>query len=90
MKIEIEVTEEEIKSALERKARVAIADQTNSWPTDNYIKEKIKELWKPAVDALIEEILSDLPALRVKVLSETEKKLKAKINAVMKQTAQEV
>ena len=31
MKLEIEITEDEIKSALERKVRTAIADQTNQW-----------------------------------------------------------
>lgn len=54
MKLEIEITEDELRSAIERKVRVAVADQTNSYATDAYIKEQVKARWahwKAAVDA---------------------------------------
>ena len=41
MKLEIEITEEELRSAIERKVRTAVADQTNSYGTDAYIKEQL-------------------------------------------------
>ena len=55
MLLNIEITEAEIQKAIERKVRVAIADQTNSWGTDNYIKEEVKKHWQSAVDGLVKE-----------------------------------
>ena len=52
MKIEIEITEAEIKDAIERKIRVAIADQNNAYNADiegrvrqSGLKPWIRSLW---------------------------------------------
>ena len=84
MKLEIEITEEELKSAIERKVRTAVADQTNSYGTDNYIKEQVKAHWKAAVDALIIDALKNSRKLREKIASELEKKLRAQLAAAIK------
>ncbi|MBK7804336.1 MAG: hypothetical protein IPJ55_17075 [Chloracidobacterium sp.] len=87
MKLEIEITEEEIKSAIERKVRTAVADQTNQWGTDQYIKDEVKKHWKEAVDKLIVEALEDSQRLQEKIMTAIEAKLKAKLNAAMKAAA---
>ena len=87
MKLEIEITEEEIKSAIERKVRTAVADQTNRWGTDQYIKDEVKKHWKEAVDKLIVEALEDSPRLQEKIMTALEAKLKAKLNSAMKAAA---
>ena len=87
MKLEIEITEEEIKSAIERKVRTAIADQTNQWGVDSYIKDEVKKHWKESVDKLIVEALNDSPRLREKIMAALEAKLKAQLTAVMKAAA---
>lgn len=46
MKLEIEITEEEIKSAIERKVRTAIADQTSNYGVEQDIKESVKSKWR--------------------------------------------
>lgn len=84
MKLEIEITEEEIRSAIERKVRIAIADQTNQWNVDTYIKERVKEHWKIAVDNLVTEALRDSTTLRAKITAEIEKKLRTQITALTK------
>ncbi len=89
MKLEIEITEEEIKSAIERKVRTAIADQTSNYGVEQYIKESVKSKWKEVVDRMVEEYLSDSEKLKAKVISEVDKKLKAKIQAVMNMAAKE-
>ena len=89
MKLEIEITEEEIKSAIERKVRTAIADQTSNYGVEQYIKESVKSKWKEVVDRMVEEYLSDSEKLKAKVVSEVDKKLKAKIQAVMNMAAKE-
>lgn len=83
MKLEIEITEEEIKSAIERKVRTAIADQTSNYGVEKYIKDSVKSKWKEVVDSMVEEYLSDSEKLKLKVISEVDKKLKAKIQVVM-------
>jgi hypothetical protein len=84
MKLDIEITEEEIKSAVEREVRSAIADQTNQWGVDRYIKEQVAASWKNAVDSLVEECLNDSPAIREKIRAEVERKLWLQLAAVMR------
>ena len=86
MKLEIEITEEEIKSAMERKVRTAIADQTNQWGTDAYIKACVTEHWKKSVDTMVQELLKDAPAMRKKITESIEAKLRAQLNQAMKVT----
>ena len=87
MKLEIEITEDEMRSAIERKVRTAVADQTNSYGTDAYIKEQVKAHWKEAVGWLIEDALKNTSAMREKILSELEKKLRAQLAAALKNAA---
>ena len=84
MKLEIEITEDEIKSAVERKVRTAIADQTNQWGTDRYIQDQVKERWKESVDALITEAIGNSEALRARINTAIEKKLRAQLAAALR------
>ena len=84
MKLEIEITEEEWKSAVERKVRTAVADQTNQWGTDTYIKKRVEEHWKAAVDSLVQEALSNSDVLRKKIVEELERKLRNQLSAVIR------
>lgn len=84
MKLEIEITEEEIRSAIEHKVRTAITDQTNQWNVDRYIKDQVAEHWKAAVDAMIREELADSERLREKIRSAIEARLKGQLTAMMK------
>ena len=84
MKLEIDITEEELRSAIERKGRTAVADQTNSYGTDAYIKEQVKAHWKAAIDALVDEALKDSTVLRGKIAAEPEKKLRAQFAAALR------
>ena len=84
MKLEIEITEDEIRSAVERKIRVAVADQSNQWGADEYIKKQVKAQWQTAVDAMILEALNNSQALRDKIAAELERKIRAQMAAAMK------
>lgn len=84
MKLEIEITEDEIRSAIERKVRTAIADQTNTFATDHYIRDQVKANWKAAVDGLIADALYNSPVLREKIAAEMERKLRAQLAAALK------
>ena len=84
MKLEIEITDEEIKSAIERKVRVAIADQSNQWSADNHIKSSIKNHWNDIVDKLVMDAISDSENLREKIVYELERKLRTQLAAALK------
>ena len=84
MKIEIEITEAEIKSAIERKIRVALADEINGWNADNYIKEQIKKNWKEVANKAVKDACNDAPELRKKIMAALENKIKGQLTAVLK------
>ena len=84
MKLEIEITEQEIRDALERKVRVAIADQTNNYRSDDFIKEQVKLAWSSAVTSMINEQLADSEAIKNKIRASIEAKLKGQLTAMMK------
>lgn len=84
MKLEIEITEDEIRSAIERKVHSAVADQTNNWSTDGYIREQVKAHWQAAVESVVAEQLNDSTVLREKIRLEIEKKLRAQVSAAIK------
>jgi phage terminase small subunit len=83
MKLQIEVTEEEIKSAIERKIRVAIADETNSYKADAYIKEMVKKYWAETVEKLVKQELLNAPKMQEKINAAIEAKLKGQLQALM-------
>lgn len=83
MELKIEITEDEIRSAIERKVRTAIADQTNNYRTNDYIKEQVRQQWQSAVQSLVAEALKDSPALREKIACELGKKLRAQLSAAI-------
>lgn len=84
MKIELEITEKEIRDALARKVRVAIADQTNQWSVDQYITQVVKKHWQETADSMVKEYLSNSEAMKEKILAAIDRKLRAQINALTK------
>jgi len=84
MKLEIEITEDEIRSEVERKIRSAISDQSNHWHADDYIKNQVKAKWQTAVDAIIQDVLNNSQVVREKVEAEVERKIRAQLASLMK------
>ena len=84
MKLEVEITEAEIKSAIERKIRVAIADEVNGWTADNFIKAQVKKHWREVADKEIQRACADSDLLRGKIMAALEAKLKGQLTAMMR------
>jgi len=84
MKLEIEISEDEIRSELDRKIRAAISDQSNHWHANDYIKNQVKANWQTAVDSIIQDVLNNSQVIREKVEAEVERKIKAQLAALMK------
>jgi len=84
MKLEIEVTEAEIKSAIERKIRVAIADESNSWQNEKSLKEAVRVQWHKSMLLAVEECMADSPRLREQIHKAIEAKLRAQLSLMLK------
>jgi len=87
MKIELEITEEEIRDALARKVRVAIADQTNQWSVDDFIKATVRKYWQEVADKMVKECLENSEDMRTRIIAAVERKLKSQVTALMKYQA---
>lgn len=84
MKLEIEVTEDEVRSAIERKVRVAISEHVENYWTQNSIKEVIKKHWSDAVDSIVCEELANSDKIREAVQKSLESKIKSQLTALLK------
>lgn len=84
MKLEIEITEDEIRSEVERKIRAAISTQSNYWNADKYIKDQVQSRWDATVSAIIQDVLNNSQVIREKVEAEVERKIRAQLASLMK------
>ncbi len=84
MKLEIEVTEDEVRSAIERKVRVAMSEHVENYWTQNSIKEVIKKHWSDAVDSIVREELANSDKIREAVQKSLESKIKSQLTALLK------
>jgi len=87
MKLEIEITEAEMQSALAKKVSATIAEIANHYPTQEYIKQQVKTNMNSVIETMVQEALSDSDALRQKIASEIERKLRAQLAKAMKESA---
>ena len=85
MKLEIEITEDEIADAIRRKARIAIAEYTEQeWFRNDEIRKKIRQFWDAAVDKIIQDELAKSDLVKAKVVKMIEAKLQGQVTALMK------
>lgn len=88
MKLEIEITEEEIRNTLESAVRSAVVFELSRWQLDDYIKNSVKAQWQTTVPDMIRDELNNSQVLREKITAELERKIRAQLTAVMKSAAQ--
>ena len=84
MKLEIEITEEEIRSAIERKVRTAVADQTNNYRSDDVIRKMVKNVWPVVAERLIAELMGNSETLKGMIDKAVESRVKARVAAALK------
>ena len=83
MKIEIEITEEELTKGISEKVKAAIATKATGYTADRFIAERVSMAWSDAVDAMITEELKNSDAMRAKITQAIYLKLKGKVNALI-------
>ena len=89
MKIEIEVTEEEIRSALELPIRRQVSSTLSHWSVEEDIKRMINDRWPEVEKAMIEEQLTDSEKLKQQICDEILRKLKLQVDRVMRSSSSE-
>ena len=89
MKIEFEITDEEIKKILEESAREKARDILNSWQVETYIAKRIKDQWTESADLIVKEICDNSDSLRKIAMAAMERKINAQLTAVMKKASKE-
>ncbi|OQB09042.1 MAG: hypothetical protein BWY21_00947 [Parcubacteria group bacterium ADurb.Bin216] len=82
MKLEIEITEEQLKSGIERNIRTIIAKY--SIDGAKLIEKRLKELYNKAVDDTINEIIHSEGDLKELVNTQIKKKIDKKLNQLLK------
>jgi len=90
VRLEIEITEAEIRSAIERKIRVAVADETHAYHAEGAIKAAVKTQWAVVMERLVKEALNNTPALRERIEAAISAKLKGQIAARIAALTKEV
>lgn len=75
MKIEVEISEDDLRAAIEDKVKRIITEQTLSRMTDAYVRAQVVRQWNAAVDSLVAEQPFDLEALRGKIAGEVQMKI---------------
>lgn len=87
MKLEIEITEEEVREAVKDRVRTAIYERVNFWSTENYIKKQVEAHFTSATDSLIADALRDSDILRKKIAEALERKLRAQLATAIRKSA---
>ena len=84
MKIEIEVTEEDIKEAVELRIKKTICEEMVGYISDKMIRTKMDELANQVVENAVNKVASESKAIEDRVRAELEKKI---LNKLKKLTA---
>lgn len=84
MKIEVEVTEAEMKDAISRHLRTAVADRVNNWGAAQKIKDIVAAEYDNTVQTVVKEMLNDIPKIKQQVHDAMVAKIKGQLNAAMK------
>lgn len=84
IKLNIDITSEELQKILQHKVKEAIAEHIASYSSTLYIRERVKTLWTSTVDTIVNEALKDSEMLRSKITAELEKKLRAQLAIALK------
>lgn len=85
MKVEIEVSENELKDALARHVRTAVADRINAWGAQVKLKDIVQAKYDELVREIVTEELTKAPKIRQMVHDTLVAKIRGQLTAAMKE-----
>jgi Mor family transcriptional regulator len=84
MKIEVEISDEMIRDALEEAVIKQVRGVLSGWRVDDEVKDQVKKRWPSIVGVMIEERVLNREALKAQISEEIARKLRLQISAAMK------
>jgi uncharacterized membrane protein YheB (UPF0754 family) len=87
MKFELELSEEDIRSALQAKVQSALRSKLSEWTLDGYVKDRINNFWREELDKLVVDAMHDYEPLKQKIAAAMEKKLRGQLHRAMADAA---
>lgn len=85
MKIEVEVSEQEIKEAIERRIKHVICNELSGYLGCSTLKKKMQDIADEALDSAVRRIISDSGKIEQSVTSELEKIIRKRTIVALKQ-----
>ncbi len=84
MKIELEISDGDIRSHLEEAMQKAVRSELVAWKIDNVVAKMVRLRWPEVAEHMIEEAVKDSDVLRKTIALEIEKKIRANLARAMK------
>jgi len=81
MRIELEITDEEIRQNLNSVVRTAVLDALVHWSVPEHVKKMVQAQWPVVVGEMIEQMVKDHEPMKAKIAEEIAKKLRAQVAA---------
>ena len=93
MKFTVELSDEEIQKALDEAVAVKIAGMANVWASEwtrlHEIKAAVMAAGNRAIERLVDDAVTDLPAIKNQIADEMTAAIKRKLSAAMKAAEKE-
>ncbi len=84
MKIEIEISDDIIRAALEETVIKQVREVLRGWPIPDEVKRMVKERWPEVVGAMIDDQVADHEGIRKQIADEMARKLRLQVAAALK------
>lgn len=84
MKIEIEVSDEMIREALEATVIKQVRAVLSAWTVDEEVSRMVRARWPAVINAVIDEHVANHAGVRKQIADEMARKLRLQISAAMK------
>lgn len=89
MKIEFEISDDDLRAHLHDTIRIQVNSVLDIWSVKDQVEKMVKQQWPDAIRGVIDEMVSDHAAIRAKIAEEIAKKLRAQVAAALKQAQAE-
>ena len=83
MKIELDISEDEITQAIKSRYKKAICDEVSTKISTKLIQEKIRLVSSDLIERMVKELILDSEEIKTRIKAEMEKEIKAKLKKLM-------
>lgn len=89
MRIEFEISDEDLRAALHDTIRTQVNSVLAHWSVRDQVEKMVQQQWPDAIRGAIDEMASNHVAIRAKIAEEIARKLRAQVAAALKQAQAE-